>query len=95
MNIMPEKRNVSMVDMKLAVMLALMRETDNKRLERSPGAYALTNEIGKSNRRDIMAVCKAYSTLSLIRTTTRLRAVCTIISPTLAPTSSVATGIIW
>ena len=42
-----------------------------------------------------MAVCRAYSTLSLMRMTTRLRAVCTIINPTLAPKSSVATGMIW
>ena len=95
MNMMPEKRNVSIVDMKLAVRLALIRETDSTRLEMSPGEYSLTNETGSSNSRDIMAVCKAYSTLSLMRITTRLRAVCTIISPTLAPTSSVATGIIW
>ena len=95
MNMMPEKRNVSMVDIKLAVRAELMRDTDSTRLERSPGENVLINVVGSSSRRDIMAVCRAYSTLSLMRITTRLRAVCTIINPTLAPKSSVATGMIW
>ena len=95
MNMMPEKRNVSMVDIKLAVRPALRRDTNNTRLERSPGENVLIKVAGRSSRRDIMAVCRAYSTLSLMRITTRLRAVCTIISPMLAPKSKVATGKIW
>ena len=83
-----------MVDRKLAVRRELTLDNDSRRLERSPGVYSLINVAGSNSRRDIMAVCRAYSTLSLMRITTRLRATCTIVRPTAALKSSVAMGTI-
>ena len=94
-NMIAENRKVKSVDRKLAVRLELTRDNDSRRLEMSPGVYALANVPGSSSRRDMIAVCKLYSTLSLMRTTTRLRAICTIVSPTAALKSSVAMGTIW
>ena len=95
MNMMTENREVKMVDKKFAARLELTRDSDSRRLERSPGVNFLAKVTGIKSRRDIKAVCSAYSTLSLIRTTTRLRATCTIVSPTAALKSSVAIGMSW
>ncbi len=92
---MTENRKVSSVDRKLAVRRELTRDSDSRRLERSPGVIFLTKVAGNSSSRDMSTVCSVYSTLSLMRTTTRLRAICTIVRPTPALTSSVAMGTIW
>ena len=91
-NMMPENRKVRMADRKSAVKVELMRDNVSSRLERSPGEYCLANDAGNSSNRDIRAVCSPYSTLSLIRITTRLRAICTIARPTAALASRVAMG---
>ena len=95
MNMTAEKRKVRSVDRKLAVRLELTRDNDSRRLDMSPGVNSLINVAGRSSRRDMMAVCNEYSTLSLIRTTTRLRAISTIVSPAAALKSKVAMGTIW
>ena len=89
-----ENRKVRSVDRKLAVRLELTRDRDSRRLLRSPGVNLLVKVVGICSSRDMRAVCSAYSTLSLIRATTRLRAIYTIVSPTAALKSSTAMGII-
>ena len=83
-----------MAERKATVRFELTRDMDKTRLERSPGENFLANVAGNNSRCDMKAVCSVCSTLSLMRVTTKLRAICTIARPTVALASRVAIGII-
>ena len=69
--------------------------TESTRLERSPGAKRLKKVVGRASRRVISGACSAYSVLSFMRTTRKLRESCTITSPAAALNSSTAMGSSW
>ena len=93
MNSTAVNMNVSMIDNISSVICELNRTTVRMRFDKSPGAYFLKNDVGIISSLDISGACIAYSSLSFILTTIRLRVSCTITNPAAALNSSMAIGI--
>ena len=92
MNKTAVNRNDSMVESISSVSWELILTTERTRFDKSPGAYFLKNEVGIISNLDISGACRAYSILSFIRITNRLRVSCTITRPTAALNSRMVIG---
>ena len=82
-----------MLESMSSVSCELILTTDRTRFDRSPGAYSLKNEVGIMSSLDMSGACRAYSSLSFILITSRLRVSCTSTSPMAALNSSTAMGV--
>ena len=95
MNITEVNTSERMVESMSSVSWVNSLTTESTRLERSPGANFLKKVAGIIRRRVISGACMAYSVLSFILTTRKLRESCTVTRPMAALKRSTAMGVNW